>query len=598
MNNNTDITYSFNLDNYINSLESNRPFNDYKILVNNKDYNTLSLEHNRLMNEVNTMINSDMYSTEGIMNNISKFISWFKDMINRLITMISTFIKRIIAKIYELTMRSKNNIWSKYKDSKFTAGNIKIKDYRLKRRSDMMDTIDDFMDAWEIWDSCISEEPDLEQSIDAMTELDNLLDEMIPSEERNSPKASSYINGYCFKMFYESNEKVEMTIQDFFDCKTGETPSQIELLSDDYKHYLLQFKKNNEQFLRKLKSLQKTYLNFFSEKSKEISDIYEEPEAVVEKCKKLLKNITLLHNINYTFFITVARLRNKIAKYILKASLGGILDKLDSENKESQKTKNGYYYYRELPSGSSQADFKKNNGKLEVDSRGALHFIKYKANEKMSPNDNEFTEAWFGLYNKLKSLNCLSDFRNRAGRLMHQFKGDKMGGKPISFKNEITRLIESLWTIEKTIPLPFENLLLREFDIDPDYGVNFSILYGTRCIEFDKDKDILYHTSDVALNALNGSGMTKEGFIYSEPRIYVGVNEIYDRIGGSPISVNDKKALKSLLKNTYVYKLIIPQNITVYSDPEIGGMAGYIIANNVQVENMTNELIEYIDSEN
>lgn len=591
MYNDTDITYSFNLDNYINSLESNYSFNDYKILVNNKDYNTLSIEHERLMNEVNAIMNNDMFSTEGIGDMFSKFISWFKDMIQKLINLFTTFIKRIIAKIYELTLKSKNDIWKKYKGAKFSAVNIQITDYPLRRNTNIMKFIDEFLGKWTIWAATITEEPQFE-SMNSIVDLSNLLFNVEQDEQLSSSKISDYFHN----MFYETS-KTQMDIKYFFDCKKGETPNQIELLSDEYKDSLIRCKKNAEQFLKKLKSMQKTYIDYLSNNQEAIDYGSRFSDGLVEPFKRVIKNITLLHNINYTFFIEVVKLRNKIAKYILKASLGGLFDKLEPQEKGIKVGEINYYSYRE-PCHKFIEELDIGNGVLKIDCRGTLFFVKYKAHEKMNYGDNSFVDAWLQLYGKLKSLNCLDSFKGRAGNMIHRFKGDKMGGKLISFKDETTALIKAMGSIETNMQLPFENFLIREVDIDPDYGCNFSILYGTRCMEFDKDKDILYHTSDISLNSLSASGITKEGFIYSEPRIYVALNEVYDRIGGGGIRYTDKKALKEYIKNSKsnIYKLIIPNNITLYSDPEIGGSAGYILANNVQVENMTNEILEYIDS--
>ena len=106
--NKTDIECTFSLESYIDSLNNDYDFNDYKIKVSNKTYDELSIESDRLYNEINNLIiDYDKYSIEDFKENLVKFWNWIKEMFDRFINFIQVFIKRIIAKVLEITLRFK-----------------------------------------------------------------------------------------------------------------------------------------------------------------------------------------------------------------------------------------------------------------------------------------------------------------------------------------------------------------------------------------------------------------------------------------------------------------------------------------------------------
>lgn len=131
-NNKDDISYSFSLESYIDSLNNDYSFNDYKIKVNNKTYDELSIEHDRLHNEINKILkNNNYFSTEGFLDKIKDFGKWLAEFVKKIIHALEVLLKMILSKIYEITTRSKNDLYTKFEKAVFTYLDFKIKDRRL-----------------------------------------------------------------------------------------------------------------------------------------------------------------------------------------------------------------------------------------------------------------------------------------------------------------------------------------------------------------------------------------------------------------------------------------------------------------------------------
>ena len=588
MNNNTDITYSFNLDNYINSLESNRPFNDYKILVNNKDYNTLSLEHNRLMNEVNDRINtldtlSEESFGEAFVSKITAFISWFKDMINRLITMISTFIKRIIAKIYELTLRSKNGLYKQFKSSVFTSVNIPIKDRKLN--PNMIGDMEKYTESIRSWNKAFTKSTaSILNNEDNYNNHQEFVDLLKENETRLYDLKETGVGNYIDKIFYSEEKKFNTTIREYFGCNAGQTPKQLIILSDEYKEKLIKVKKETENFLKMLKIRRNDFFNYLN-KTQSVED--SEKEQIINTYKNIIKNITYFHNMNYTFFIKAVKVRAKVAKYITKASLGnGIVTQMENGIASGKPFIINTYYgmdfetFRIINDNSYELNFGQEKAKIDIinDTRaiivncelvkgGELHTILYDIVAKHAigdwnrglipgrghPDYNLFID---NLIKKIgKGKEGIFQFRQTKDHLEVFPKLQELFKFPI----DITKFC-TIMTFETGNA---RSIWARTVYVEGEPKVsfpegNFRIVL---CLGNEKyittEKDELFHTSSDNMKYLQG--LYRNKYLFSEQRIYFGAN-----IPMTPdglISKND-------LKNQYIYKMFVNPGETIYKDPE------------------------------
>lgn len=129
------INYNFDLNDLCYSLENDRRYIDYKIMDENRSYESLVTSHEKLHKEfMDHMKNMDDFlsrSSEGF--DPKAILKWIMDTLKKIWTTLEAFVKRIVAKILELTMRSKQGLYVKFKNKAFTAVDITIHERKLQK---------------------------------------------------------------------------------------------------------------------------------------------------------------------------------------------------------------------------------------------------------------------------------------------------------------------------------------------------------------------------------------------------------------------------------------------------------------------------------
>lgn len=615
------VNQKFSLESYIeclrNDINDNYSYNIYEPCVEGYNINTLesmiNKDYNSIIKEMKNIDNFSKYSLEGIdiKTIFTKFINWAIDVIKRLIETCKTFIKFVIANISLLFTRSKQGLYRKFKNSVFTSLNLEIKDKPL--HPEMINNINKFIDKYDGILANFNSEIDYANSTNSSwyKELDSELKEI----------KEIGVKKFISNIFYKTEEKTKMSIGDYFNCKVQETPKAIFVLSDRYVENLKETKKQIENLLFSLNALYGILL--IRKKKVDISN------EDMSKLKHLTKNSVYFYSMLYSFVIESLKVRKKVAKYILKGSLGKLFEQLQPENEnlndyelkvvefekyrdvEVNKKKERFILYENVKDGNTLCTifvdklFVKDN-----DNNIALHFW-FTAD---SIEDPDFKDPTFeSLINKLISLHKLFSEKNNNPLSNNHLKG--------------LEILEELITIAK-INIGFnwkEELTTQKFDATyqsiHSKSDQSKVIRYVRFIQrisialflaskryMIKPEDNLFHSSENKnLSSLKPFHHSYDMSLFSEPRIYFNLNRLGGRYG-SEITNNVKDFLlknkRKLFSIPYnIYKVVDRSAIDgqyVYLDPEHTQeqrQSVYLKAKgDVKVENITDLLESLIET--
>ena len=567
--NKTDIEYTFSLESYIDSLNNDYDFNDYKIKVSNKTYDELSIESDRLYNEINNLIiDYDKYSIEGILDKIKDLGKWIVEFIKKIIHHLEVIGKMILSKIYEWTIRDKENLYNKFEKSIFTGVHLKIKDRKLNPNL-IIDCIQ-FMSSL----NRNLESFDLNERIDN-NELNILVNNISNLKEQRENKE------FLDYLFYADKEVKEMTIGEYFDCRIEESPKLLTILSPEYLKLLKENKNNTDKLIKKLK----IFIN-------EINKNKESYQNNKDKILLIRDNILILYNANYTFFIKSIQVRKKVGKYICKASLNKLLKVIDESIRGSSLKSNNSSFKKIddvlskisifKSSISSRKDAKKEYDdddwrqeiiiKSSIDKSISLHLLKSKDTEIIfyisTHNDEAITSK--NLFNSLS--------KSMENNIIDLF----------SFIDKVNELFQI------NIPKLHMTAIISSGMMDDKKLICSRLMYSQYYYKIE-EKDIIFHASDSEgkkKSILSFSHGKKYHWIkYSEQRIYGGLNAILSRnmfssnifqklkeklekeVEYSKKDLNEEtKITKEMVDNFRINILDVPIGTIVYDDPEKNGV--------------------------
>lgn len=523
-------TYEFSLENYITDLKKDFIQKPTAIFTKqNKELNLLK-NYNKLINKIN---NFYTYSTEGFSN----FIQMIKDAIKKIIVLIDTLIKKMIAKFLEITYKSKNGLYKKLSNTKGSKVkiNLKVKERPLNKR--LLRNID--------------------EELENLDEFRNISFDDLNYEAKYNSYSSSQtfdsINGikkYITDIFYDSNKpnKENIDVCDFFQIRSDSTdhPEAFELLSDEYAKKFSNMKNSTENFLKQVK-------NQYNNLTK--TDTYKEEEKYYTGLKLFINRITYIYNFIYRFFIESVKVRSKIAKYIICMYSGIKLEELTGDELR-RKELDKFYESLAMRKKNLIPDF----------SLSQVHKKFY--NEYPNPEEmkKKFEELDEELY-KCKDRNSLKH-KEIFKEIFKLVLPEDLANQLISDQIQYT---------------------IREISINQTHV--FLNIYLIKYAYDLTNEDVLYHTSERPnLTTLIGTTKPEEDMIYfSSQRIFLGLNSIIQRVGGTSL-LNFFKRNKKIR----VYKVKDKLDI-VYDDPELNNSgAVFTDKQSVQVEDIT-DLFQSLD---
>lgn len=168
----------------------------------------------------------NIYSTEGVIDFFKEIGIKIINFIKKMILALETFVKMIIAKIYEWRLKSKHDIYQNFKNQVFNSLDLYITDRRLQPK--LIARCTDFIESMKLGFQSIEKfsiDDDKQLSWDLLSFFNSNQSKLL---ENLVEKANYYRyekdEKFLDSLFYRDKEKQKMTLRNYFGSCTYFTP--------------------------------------------------------------------------------------------------------------------------------------------------------------------------------------------------------------------------------------------------------------------------------------------------------------------------------------------------------------------------------------